>query len=276
MEPRLLHELVFHELLGVHKVLMPFLWSVIIDIAIFLPFRLHHKYALQAHVVMVSGITVVSFLTASIDFFTYGMSTSYKHHLHRTLGFVLFLVIAAQMVLGFISRKMKNSDTASASKVLLLRKMHTYFGYSIILLAKYQMLSMLKPSKLPFWFNLFWNIFSFTFFIYRKVAHSRVESKPKAVVQNRNRYELKEAKYFDHDNSDGVRLIYENFIYSGEKIMQIHPAGREVIRSIKGRCIERYLYGMLPPDHLPNFSRHSHSDVSFKILEQPIGMINIK
>lgn len=121
-----------------------------------------------------------------------------------------------------------------------LRKIHTYSGYIIALMAKFQVLKQLKSSHFAFWFNLFWNIATITLFIYRKFTQEKLASNPSLIVK-----EQQEGIPSGKDEESAL-LIYGNYLYSRQQIEEIHPAGKEVIDSLKGTCLDRYLYGMMP------------------------------
>jgi hypothetical protein len=54
-----------------------------------------------------------------------------------------------------------------------------------------------------------------------------------------------------------------------------HPAGYEVVDSVKNRDIDRYIYGMYSSEALPEIPKHSHSSKFISLLANPIAKIQI-
>lgn len=61
--------------------------------------------------------------------------------------------------------------------------------------------------------------------------------------------------------SDGY-FIFEDKVYDIENIIATHPGGWELIKAIKGREVDRYIYGTQPLEISPDFflTDHSHFD----------------
>lgn len=57
--------------------------------------------------------------------------------------------------------------------------------------------------------------------------------------------------------------------------MMYHPAGIEVIKSIKSKEVDRYVYGMYASEFLPEIEKYSHLASSFSLLNQPLYKLTI-
>jgi hypothetical protein len=176
MESRLLHQFSPTSLRSYHIFLMPFLWSAVVDIAMLLPFYLHLRYAMITHITLMTLICIITFVTALDDLLKAGLSYQDKHFTHKMLGVLLLVAFALQITIGMVSRRAKSSNSHSTKAVLLLRRMHKYLGYSLVLIGKYSTVSILKPSHFAFWFVICWSIPSFAFFMYRVLAYPKAES----------------------------------------------------------------------------------------------------
>jgi len=64
MEGRLLHQFNMTSLRSYHIFLMPYLWSVVIDVALFLPFYLHLRYAMIGHIILMIFVSSCTLVTA--------------------------------------------------------------------------------------------------------------------------------------------------------------------------------------------------------------------
>jgi hypothetical protein len=65
-------------------------------------------------------------------------------------------------------------------------------------------------------------------------------------------------------------FILGNNLYSSDRIRDIHPGGKALLRAINNRCVERYLYGIESLEGIPSIL-HSHSTISLSLLGPPVG-----
>lgn len=54
-----------------------------------------------------------------------------------------------------------------------------------------------------------------------------------------------------------------------------HPVGYQVIKTVRGRSVDRFLYGMYTSEKTPKLPIHSHSFKSLALLDYPIAKIAI-
>lgn len=54
-----------------------------------------------------------------------------------------------------------------------------------------------------------------------------------------------------------------------------HPAGYQIIESVKNREIDRFIYGMFRTEKHPFLPASSHSYKSFELLGKPVAKIDI-
>ena len=155
MEGRLLHQFCITSLRSYHIAIMPYLWSIVVDIAIFLPFYLHIRYAMITHIVLMALICSITFITSLEDLLKSGLSYQDKHFTHKMLGILLLVAFVMQIMVGIISRKIKSSSSHNTKTVILLRKCHKYLGYLLVVIGKYSTISILKPSHFAFWVVVF-------------------------------------------------------------------------------------------------------------------------
>jgi len=60
-----------------------------------------------------------------------------------------------------------------------------------------------------------------------------------------------------------------------EVLSRDHPIGYQVIKTVKGRSVDRFLYGMYTSEKTPSLPNHSHSLRSLALLDRPIAKIVI-
>lgn len=55
----------------------------------------------------------------------------------------------------------------------------------------------------------------------------------------------------------------------------MHPAGYQVLKLVRNREVDRFMYGMFSAEKLPNLPAYSHTARSLDLLGAPVAKINI-
>ena len=69
--------------------------------------------------------------------------------------------------------------------------------------------------------------------------------------------------------------MFANYIYELSPLKKWHPAGYQIIESVKNKEIDRYIYGIFASEDLPEVQLHSHTFKSLELLGNPIAKLNI-
>lgn len=139
MVNRLLHG---NLMMQYHHKLMPFAWSIFIDISILAAIYSHKPFAFPVHVV---GAVLTGMITIATSFssFLKGIPpVGNPMRLHKQIGTFLYMLIVSQIFIGILWYFMKSSLKKSKLS-LIFKKMHKIIGYSIALVAKFQVLYIL-------------------------------------------------------------------------------------------------------------------------------------
>lgn len=70
----------------------------------------------------------------------------------------------------------------------------------------------------------------------------------------------------------GNYFIFADKVYDIDKVITNHPGGYEFINNIRGREVDRYLYGSESLESVDSQKTHSHSSNSIKLAGDPIGV----
>jgi hypothetical protein len=70
-------------------------------------------------------------------------------------------------------------------------------------------------------------------------------------------------------------VIFANQVYNVQPLRYNHPAGFQIIRFLKNKEVDRYIYGSCVADELPEVRMWSHSYESFTLLDSPVAKISI-
>ncbi len=176
-------------LMTFHKALMPYFWSIVIDIAIFLPFLVQYKYSLIIHMVLGAIVAVTSIVTSWQSMMRGLPPSGTRMYFHKLFGMIILGLVLIQVILGLISFLIKATKKTSPHVVLYIRWAHTYIGYVIALMCKVQTINFLKGGSPLYWFNLIWDIFFILFYLQRLFTHAK--------IQNTSNKELKNNYYLE-------------------------------------------------------------------------------
>ena len=89
---------------------MPYLWSILIDIGVFLPFYVPPKYTVILHAICTTIVSAATLMTAGPELVLNGLPQwSDELFFHKLLGTFIFALIIMQIVLGIISKLNKSS-----------------------------------------------------------------------------------------------------------------------------------------------------------------------
>jgi hypothetical protein len=69
--------------------------------------------------------------------------------------------------------------------------------------------------------------------------------------------------------------MYGNYVYDCESLKSQHPAGYQIILEQKDQCLDRYIYGMIGPESLPQVKLHSHTTRALEMMSQPIAKLQV-
>ena len=173
-----------HQLIHYHKVLTPYLWSVIIDLAIFLPFLVQFKYSLVTHMILGGLVGILSIGTAYPSMIRGLPPTNSRMYFHKLFGFIIFGLIIAELSLGLISYLIKPNKNTSPHKVLYIRWGHTFLGYAIAIMSKVQCILIIKSGSQLYWFSIIWNTILIVLYIKRQLTHLKIESASPKQLKN--------------------------------------------------------------------------------------------
>ena len=192
---------------------------------------------------------------------------------HYVVGISALCAIFMQAALG-VATKLGNVYQFSSSSLIVLKYAHTILGYLVALLAKSNV------------YIIYWNDGSFWLFFVQDflfagliVARKIKFPKMKKVIlpEDSEKTEKRMRAYkslSDLDSSESY-CIFSNLIYSLAPLKNNHPAGYQVIKAVKNRDVDAFIYGMYSVEAVPQVSRHSHSFRSLTLLGDPVGLLRI-
>lgn len=139
-----------------HHTLMPFAWSILIDLSIFAAIYSRKPFMFSLHAIgaFLAGFTSIA---TSFSSFLKGIPPPGDDmRFHKQLGSFMYLLIIVQFSLGIIWWRIRTQKNSS-KWTIWMKKIHTTLGYCLALIGKVQVLNILSSEGKLFWFNLIWD-----------------------------------------------------------------------------------------------------------------------
>ena len=119
-------------------------WIPVVNLAVLVISFQCFKYSFYLHVLLGIGvITITLFSTIHIllDAWIYPGDNILIQRIHNIAGLVVVIWLGVQVISGIVARTTLYSKSLSQSSCILIRKIHIYLGYMIMLIAKFDYLN---------------------------------------------------------------------------------------------------------------------------------------
>jgi hypothetical protein len=128
-----------------HKLFMLYGWTVFVDIAVLLIYYKNKKWTPYLHGFLCLALVVTTFATSLNFLLKNGFNT--KHLAHYVIGVVIWGVMFFQVIIGAISLILQRINKTRSMPIYAIKKVHTYLGFALIILAKVQIFIFIKPTR---------------------------------------------------------------------------------------------------------------------------------
>lgn len=232
---------------GLHKMWLPWIWGPAASVAVILALFTFKKISIWIHGIFFLFATIMTLVT-SIPILTYAgivpadSTKQYKYptnilNAHMIIGITCFSVVCLVTVLGITTQLLKLFNGKS-SLLILLKKIHTILGYLILLLCKINSLIIVKENL--FTTLLIIDVCSIVFVILWKLLLPKMEHNK---MINRVKEPLRSIKSVRELDTDRSYVVFANYVYDVAPLRRHHPAGFQVIETVKNKEVDRYIYG---------------------------------
>ena len=166
--------------------------------------------------------------------------------LHYTCGLIVLFEVVFICLLGRLLRIKKESPTASPNTVYIITRIHAILGILLYLTAQLAVMSK--------WYILDMNVFiglltyQIIFLLVRTIyflfpptlrAKAKDFQTDKREIQTIRRIKNKKDMLIYSNNY----FVFADYVYSLSEILHSHPGGFQIIEGIRGREVDRFLYG---------------------------------
>lgn len=224
---------------------MVIVWLLASNIGLWTQAFKHYQWASYFHLYSMGIVTIITWMSGFMAIIEFGVPAPIGDF-HVGLGLTIMTLLILQCLGGIVSWSLQSISRTAPLKVGLANLLHRIFGWILLLLTMIQLLVPTKYNE-P---NLFTAIIiidlvSYILFIALKVFRKRLQGYSQIQSEDINGVpvikSLEElAKYH------GNYFIFADKIYNISNVITNHPGGYELIHSIRGREVDRFLYGSEP------------------------------
>ena len=123
--------------------LISYLWTIVIDVAIILAINQYRSISIILHVILTLFVVIATWVISYPLYINYDPSFTdtdeYVRHSHGTIGFIIMLVILLQVISGTITQVNKLfRKNCHPYVIYFVNIFHKYLGYPIVIVAKVQ------------------------------------------------------------------------------------------------------------------------------------------
>jgi len=123
-----------------HGIVQVICWCLLVDIAIFVRFLYTFKHRVLVHaVLMTCAVTASLAVMAAMIYLTNpnpSIVANPDRIAHVATGYIVMAWMILQLILGVINRIICGSSNSSPTAVLIMRRIHRYSGYVLVLICK--------------------------------------------------------------------------------------------------------------------------------------------
>lgn len=235
--------------------------------------------------VLVGNLVVVIMMLRKSENLSHFKELTARQQGHLVIGIMILAWFGIQIVSGVIVRILQVFTKVHPKYIKIFSYLHLISGYMMIILAKINVLWgwWMTELRVPFWIVFAWNVAMILLIAMRKfsqtltkyVGYRNVPSSVKLNTYSTSLQMFVNNRPYNHlDLLPFQYMIFADHVYNTEKFRHLHPGGKYIIDSLKGREIDRFIYGMYAPETLPNFSPFEHSQQIFKAIGPPEFKLN--
>lgn len=119
-----------------HKLLLPYMFSFVLDIAIFFALYQYRRYAIIVHAVIAALCVLTALITTLSLVIKLQIPSEDSLQSHAIMGVVVLILIMMQLTVGMISKVLQCISHNASCGIFLLNRVHKINGYILALLGK--------------------------------------------------------------------------------------------------------------------------------------------
>lgn len=162
------------------------------------------------------------------------------------------------------------------SPILLdvLKWLHRIFGFIIIVFVLVQILVVTRDRKMKIFIPvLVITVLSLVAYLLYKLFRRKMQG----VAASRLNHKLGAPNIINSQElltrTKGDYFVFADKVYDLHKVLSNHPGGYDIIKNIRGREVDRYIYGSEALESFEKQPIHHHTASSMKLAGEPIGLL---
>jgi hypothetical protein len=261
--------------MNIHQVALTVAWSLVLNAAIVAGALRYNRAAALLHAVFGWLILVLTFIFILCLLIPLGfnvMDMTWGWRAHGTYGTMLLGFSTLQVVGGTVIRWLQHSKKADFPQLTIVKSIHRYMGYFLAITYKVMTLWSWTYNYDTLKCLFAWEVLCIVTFLVFKLASPKMT---KTVIDSQiNTYLCPEIGSIEEINkvTDNY-FIFSNYVYDAKGLTEEHPGGHKVIELMKGREVDRFIYGMYAPELYPDLPVWSHSALSMQLAGSPVAKL---
>lgn len=235
----------------VHGLVLTVFWCLLADIATFLITFRHKVWAYALHIylmifVVIGNLVMVIFTLRKKRGLSRFHELQSQQKSHLAFAVMILAWFAIQLFSGALVRILQVYTLVNPKWIKWLSWIHLISGYLMLLAAKVNILLGWWMSRLrvPFWLLLGWNILVVCLFVLRKWSQTvtkyqgyrNVPSYVQNCKMDASAINLINSRPYNHPDLASLNyVIFADYVYDTSKFRFLHPGGRYIMDSLKGR-----------------------------------------
>lgn len=146
---------------------------------------------------------------------------------------------------------------------------HKIFGWILLVLTVIQFCVI---GKIALYLTI--SLVSWALFFLYKIFRPRMQNKPAISNLSESVKTLTASQVSSMLQDKKNYFIFADKVYDIDKVITSHPGGYELINNIRGREVDRFLYGSEPLETVDFKKLHSHTSNSIKLAGDPIAVLS--
>lgn len=223
----------------IHQIGQTLAWSVLFNVTVLFINLRHKHFATNLHSLLGWCMLLLTYIDILIFLIPYGFNISIQNdslllYIHGVIGLCMLGFVVLQVVGGVLIRMQLSDKTSSLATAGNVKKGHRAFGYFLAVIYKINIIWSWVPTWSVVAILIIWEIGFIATIIYQKNYRSKLEN---LIIDTqlirRDLPRIESAK--DLNSLPHSYVIFGNYVYDAEELVQHHPGGAKVIETVVGR-----------------------------------------
>ena len=258
-----------------HTYSQTILWGLVANIGIAAMLFRSSTLAYYIHAIAMSFVVLFSTGSVITEIVSFGGGLGSGATFHHIVGNIIFSFMVTILILGFWMKYAQSSSNVKAWVVEYSRYVHAFGGLILFIISQGNILSAWwSQNRIVFYCLLAYQIIFLIVRTFYRLNPLHLASRPKdsqtedpEVIAHLRHIKKTE----DLDIYSKNYCVFNDYVYSLNEVYSNHPGGYQIISNVRGREIDRFIYGMEGIEVLEGKPKFSHSRWAMNLAGEPIA-----